>query len=144
MKIENGLLIGRPDGMEVATSNFLSCCRHARFFHNLEDLSVPDDYSPDLVLVLQHWSDEFNQSEVDNLLNTFPLARVVCCYGSWCESDQRTRQVWPAAVRVPVEQIQERIDLECKVLLGKALPLDRTAGLDEVFAFQHRVPDNNM
>ncbi|MBT5017669.1 hypothetical protein OAF42_01710 [Planctomicrobium sp.] len=143
MIIDNGLLIGRPDGMESAVSSFLKVCRCANFFRDLNDFKPIED-SPEFILVLQHWSDEYTQTQVDELLNRFPLSRVVCCYGPWCQSDQRTRQIWPAALRVPIHQIQERIELECKVLLGNVLPIERTAGLDEVFAFQHQLPDNKI
>ena len=58
----------------------------------------------ELVVVCQGWSDQFSRSQVHSLLSSQPLARVVCCHGAWCESDGRTRDLWPLAVRLPVDE----------------------------------------
>src|SRR5258708_1025798 len=54
-----------------------------------------NDEFPELIVVFQSWSDQYSASEVDELLAFAPLARVVVCYGAWCESDGRNRQIWP-------------------------------------------------
>jgi hypothetical protein len=94
-----------------------------------------DTWHADLVVVCQHWPDEYTAAEVRSLLAAFPLARLVCCYGSWCSSDGRTRDVWPLAVRVPAEWAARRIDLELEVLAGTRWPLPLTASRDEIVLF---------
>jgi hypothetical protein len=93
------------------------------------------DWFANLVLVCQHWPDEFSEPDVRRLLTRHPLARIVCCYSPWCESDGRTRTTWPLAVRVPIRCAVERIDRELEVLGDKRAPLPLTASRDEIFRF---------
>ena len=93
------------------------------------------DWQPDLVVVCQHWPDEFPPSEVDRLFRAFPLARFVVCYGPWCASDGRTRSIWPLAVRVPADEAESRLKRELEVLRGERPPLPLTASRDEIFVF---------
>lgn len=95
---------------------------------------------PDVVLICQHWSDEFTEQDVRRLLTAFPLARIACCYGPWCESDGRTRDVWPLSVRVPVRCAAGRIAREFEVLAGLRAPLPLTASRDEIFLFDADEP----
>jgi hypothetical protein len=97
--------------------------------------SSADARHPDLVVICQHWPDEYTTSDVRRMLGTFPLARSICCYGPWCASDGRTRDVWPLSIRVPAEWASRRIDLELEVLAGKRWPLPLTASRDEIFLF---------
>lgn len=93
---------------------------------------------PDLVIVCQSWPDEFSPSEVSNALGRWPLAQWVVCYGAWCESDGRTRSIWPISVRVPVSEAIRRLDRVWRIVTqrdGEPLPL--TASRDETFAFDH-------
>jgi hypothetical protein len=93
------------------------------------------DLQPDLVVVCQHWPDEFPPAEVGRLFRECPLARFVVCYGPWCASDGRTRAIWPLAVRVPANEADDRLRLELDVLGGERAPLPLTASRDEVFVF---------
>ena len=90
---------------------------------------------PGIVIILQNWPDEYLRRELEQLLATWPLARFVCCYGPWCASDGRTREVIPFAVRVPVYQARQRIRRELAVLRGQHVPLPLTAARDECFLF---------
>jgi len=99
-----------------------------------------DGSQPDLVIVCQHWPDEYTTTNVRDLLTAFPLARLVCCYGPWCASDGRTRDVWPLSTRVPAESAARRIDLELEVLAGTRWPLPLTASRDEIFLFDPDMP----
>jgi hypothetical protein len=92
-------------------------------------------WHPDLVIVCQQWPDEYTTAEVRRLLGAFPLARRICCYGPWCASDGRTREVWPLSSRVPAMLAARRIDLELEVLAGTRWPLPLTASRDEIFLF---------
>jgi hypothetical protein len=94
-----------------------------------------DGSFPDLVVVCQHWPDEYTDRDVRRLIGLFPLARVSCCYGPWCASDGRSRDIWPLSLRVPVELAPERIRRELDVLAGRRRPLPLTASRDEVFLF---------
>jgi hypothetical protein len=96
----------------------------------------PDDqWFPDLVLVCQQWPDEFSESDVRRLLSLYPLARFVCAYGLWCESDGRSRDIWPLSVRVPVRCTADRMRRELEVVAGLRRPLPLTASRDEIWLF---------
>lgn len=93
---------------------------------------------PDLVIVCQSWPDEFSAEEVSAALGRWPLALWICCYGAWCDSDGRTRTIWPISLRVPVCDAASRLSHVWQVLTeqrGDPLPL--TASRDEAFAFDH-------
>src|SRR5262249_32779106 len=94
---------------------------------------------PDLVLVLQSWSNEYSADEVNCLLTLIPLARLVVCYGPWCESDGRNFSVWPHPVRVPFWAAQRRVQREWQSILepynGPLIPW--SASRDELFAADH-------
>lgn len=94
------------------------------------------EWFPQLVLVCQQWPDEFAENDVWRLIGLYPLARLVCCYGPWCESDGRTRETWPLSVRVPVRSVADRIRRELDVITGLVRPLPLTASRDEVFLFE--------
>jgi hypothetical protein len=93
---------------------------------------------PDLVIVCQSWPDEFPASEVSAALGRWPLALWVCCYGAWCDSDGRTRTIWPISVRIPVREAESRLNHLWRIITrheGEPLPL--TASRDEAFEFDH-------
>ena len=94
-----------------------------------------EPWRPDLVTICQLWPDEYTAAEVRQLLEAFPLARLICCYGPWCSSDGRTRDVWPLSIRVPAAFAAQRISLELEVLAGTRWPLPLTASRDEIFLF---------
>lgn len=114
----------------------------ARFAASLPttgEASAADDWFPDLVLVCQHWPDEFTERDMLRILALYPLARLTCCYGPWCQSDGRSRDIWPLAARVPVQAAAERIARELEVVAGTRRPLPLTASRDEVFLFDTAV-----
>ena len=94
--------------------------------------------SPDLVVVCQSWPDEFPASEVSAALGRWPLTLWVCCYGAWCDSDGRTRSIWPISVRASVAEAESRLNHVWRIIVqhdGEPLPL--TASRDEAFEFDH-------
>lgn len=99
------------------------------------DLAQQTGWFPDLVVVCQNRSDEFSRTDGNRLLSLFPLARWVCCFGAWCESDGRNHDVWPTAIRVPARCALSRIRSELAVIRGEASPLPLTASRDEAFEF---------
>ncbi len=102
-----------------------------------------DNCHPDLVIVCQHWPEDYRVAGVRQILSAFPLPRLICCYGPWCASDGRTRDVWPISVRVPADSSPARIDLELEVLADARWPLHLTASRDEIFLFDpdRRIPE---
>ncbi len=95
-----------------------------------------DDEFPDLIVVLQSWPSEFSVNEVNRLLAFAPLARVVVCYGAWCESDGRNLSIWPPSIRIPVWAAQPRIEREWQLInepiTQQAFPW--SASREEIFA----------
>jgi hypothetical protein len=93
------------------------------------------EWFPDLVVVCQHWPDEFTERDVRRILTRYPLARLTCAYGPWCQSDGRSRDIWPLAARVPAADAPNRLRRERDVIAGCIRPLPLTASRDEVFLF---------
>lgn len=99
-----------------------------------------------LTIVLQSYSDQYTAADINHLIGLTLFQRLLCCYGAWCESDGRNRQLWPDALRVPVRLAQSMIELELPGVGAEADPIPPTAARDEIFA--HRLidvpPDNNF
>ena len=93
---------------------------------------------PDLVIVLQDTPDQFPPQDIRQLLSTWPLTRLVVCYGPWCRGDGRNRDNWPLAVRVPHTAAASRLESECRVLNGGDTGLPWTAARTEIAASQYR------
>ncbi|MFN9372154.1 MAG: hypothetical protein ACK6D3_09765 [Planctomycetaceae bacterium] len=64
------------------------------------ELYPPGRQPPELVVICQTWSDQFTAEEIQGLIAWLPFARLICCHGPWCDSDGRTRDLWPLAVRI--------------------------------------------
>jgi hypothetical protein len=86
---------------------------------------------PDLIVVLQQHPDDHSPQQVRDLLNSCPLSRLIIGYGPWCESDGRTRQLWPPACRVPEGRLLPRVRRELAVVRGESPALPLTADRDE-------------
>lgn len=130
------LLIGNPAGMDQVVIAALQSSQSAQVFRSIA-WALQHEVHADLVVVLQHWPDEYTPDEIRQLLETFPLARIVVVQGAWCVSDRRTRMLWPPAICVSSAGTIDRLHRELNVLAGALRPLPWTAGLDEVFAFDH-------
>ncbi|WP_437185387.1 hypothetical protein SH668x_002490 [Planctomicrobium sp. SH668] len=133
------LVIGRTEGVEHIVASAETQVDSSHRFESI-GAAIESNLPAELLLVLQHWSDEYSPEEIRGLLETFPLARVVVSQGPWSVSDRRTRQYWPAAMCVAAESAQRRIAQEFEVLAGKRAPLPWTAGIDEIFAFDFAEP----
>jgi hypothetical protein len=93
-------------------------------------------WHPDLIVVLQSWPDQFSENDVHKVLALCPLARIVCCFGPWCDSDGRTRSIWPLAVRIPLAAARRRLIRELALLENhddSPAPLPLTASRAEIF-----------
>jgi hypothetical protein len=126
--------------VRLAVENLVESGANARFCEAVprtEEVARDGARFPELVIVCQHWPDEFTTPDVHRLIGLYPLARLVCSYGPWCASDGRTRDIWPLAVRVPVDMAPERIRRELDVLAGRRRPLPLTASRDEIFLFDN-------
>jgi hypothetical protein len=93
---------------------------------------------PDLIVVIQSHLDEYCQRGIDELGRLAPLARWVVCSGAWCESEGRTRQLWPLAVRVPLRSATLRLFDEWRMLCGENVkPLPLSGSREEAFEADH-------
>jgi len=109
-----------------------------RVFPTLEHLERAAPQPMDLVILIQSHPDEFPASTLGMLSQRAPLARWVVCAGQWCESEVRTRGIWPAAVRVPLTDAASRLDYEWAVLQGAvADPIPGTGSRDDLFLVDH-------
>jgi hypothetical protein len=120
-----------------------------RTANGIADLAalVNAGWHPDLIVVLQSWSDQFSENDVHQILSLCPLARLVCCFGPWCDSDGRTRSIWPLAVRIPAAAVGERLARELALLqTGRPsrAPLPLTASRSEIFEFDYGAPLDNQ
>lgn len=102
-------------------------------------LSASEHRDVDLMIVLEAHPDEYSIDDVQALFAAAPLARIVCCAGSWSESAGRTRKIWPLAVRVPVNQAIQRLEREWALLTDGRIDsyLPPTGSREEWFAVHH-------
>jgi hypothetical protein len=89
----------------------------------------------DLIAVLQRWPDQYAASDVHLLLKNAPLARLVVACGAWCDSDGRTRDLWPPASRIPAREAPRRFQRSLEIVRGHAAALPLTASRDEIWRF---------
>ena len=92
---------------------------------------------PEMTVVLQSWSDESAQPDVNQLIGKTLFQRLLCCIGPWCESDGRNRDVWPDALCVRCRLAESVIAAELRSINAGHLPVPPTSSRDEVFA--HRM-----
>lgn len=92
---------------------------------------------PKMTIVLQSWSDESSQPDVNQLIGRTLFRRLLCCFGPWCESDGRNRAVWPDALQVPARLAESVIAAELHRIESSAPSIPPTSARDEVFA--HRM-----
>ncbi|MDA1232517.1 MAG: hypothetical protein O2856_17220 [Planctomycetota bacterium] len=97
--------------------------------------------SADFVIVLQSYSDEFTQHQINELIGRLLFSRIVCCYGPWCTADGRSHNLWPVAFRVPAASAPTMIDRELTdFFIGTQSLLPMSAG-EEVFAHRSVFPE---
>jgi hypothetical protein len=122
----------------------LASTRTATDLNGLRRFVGREDWHPDLIIVCQAWSEQFSEAEVHELIALCPLARIVCCFGPWCDSDGRTRSIWPLAVRAPIAAAAGRLARELALLqnapAGRRSPPPLTASRAEVFEFDFMLP----
>ncbi|MBX3436900.1 MAG: hypothetical protein KF861_05355 [Planctomycetaceae bacterium] len=87
----------------------------------------------DMVIVLQQWPDEYTTAEALHLIDAAPLARLIVCYGPWCDSDGRSSNRWPHSVRVPVASAVCQVRDELDRLARGRPPLPLTADRNLVY-----------
>ena len=114
------------------------CVRHFSSLAAGLQLLAESTWIPDVILIVQSLPDEFRRSEMNQLGQFAPLARWIVAYGSWCESDGRTRDIWPLAVRVPLRSAVARFEREWQGLSDQRIyPLPMSASREEAFAIDH-------
>jgi len=95
----------------------------------------------DFVVVLQSYSDEFAQDQVNDFVGRLLYARIMVCYGPWCTADGRSHELWPVAFRVPVASTAALIKLEIDGFLTGEQPLFPMSAGEEVFAHRSVFPN---
>lgn len=148
-KIANIVIIGRDDGSTFRdVLQMLRRNDQVRVISEYQTLSAAleaglgQTMSADFVIVLQSYSDEFAQHEINELIGRCLFGRILCCYGPWCTADGRSHELWPVAFRIPAGSAASLVDLE---LLGfqtdtpASFPM--SAG-EEVFAHRSQFPDD--
>jgi len=90
----------------------------------------------DITIVLQSWSDQYPKQEADRLIGQTLFHRLICCYGPWCESDGRNRDVWPDAVRVSLRLAESVLEREFERIAADEPAIPPTAARDEIFAYR--------
>jgi hypothetical protein len=98
---------------------------------------IGESLRPDLLIVLQQYSDQYNPDDVSLLIGRMLFGRVLCCYGPWCLAEGRTHDVWPISTRVPAVSAPTVIDQELRAFAEGTEPLLPMSAAEEVFA--HRV-----
>ena len=136
------VLIGDVKRREFRTLSQWLCSQAqliSEFFGIEPALQHKDDRlaSADLTIVMQSWSDQFSNSEVNHLIGRTLFSRLLCVYSPACESDGRNRSVWPDAVRVPLRLAQSVIEQELNNVDRDLEALPPTSAGDEIFA--HRL-----
>jgi hypothetical protein len=87
-----------------------------------------------IIIVLQAYSDQYGTKTVNRLIEQTIGTRLLCCYGPLCASDGRSHDIWPPALRIPVEKFREFLQLETDRIDSKQPPLPPTASGEELFA----------
>jgi hypothetical protein len=113
----------------------------AEWAPSLSLLAKRQNGTPQLIVVGLEHPDQFSQQEVDNLLSSLPLARIVCCAFEWNASLHRSRPRWPIASTIALAGLEARLRWESEVLQGSSPPIPATAGREEAaFAFLPPLP----
>ena len=135
--IESAILIGDFNSHPAFVQKIADAAKSLHLFQNVDQFLKSGPLSSEMILVSQQWSDEYTAADVSALLAACPLARIIVCQQEWCASDGRTRRLWPPAVCSPIGHWELRLEAELDVISGRRPPLPLTAGLEEIFAFDH-------
>ena len=87
----------------------------------------------DVVIVLQAFSDEYISREVSQLIGQMLFGRVFCCYGTWCQADGRSHDIWPVSTRVPIASAIAVIASELAAFREGVSPVSPMSAAEEVF-----------
>lgn len=98
--------------------------------------------SADFVIVLQLWSDEFAQHEINDLIGRCLFGRILCCYGPWCTADGRSHELWPVAFRIPAASAASLVELEVLGFQTDMQALFPMSAGEEVFVHRSQFPDD--
>ena len=97
--------------------------------------------SADFVIVLQSYSNEFSQQEINELIGRCLFGRILCCYGPWCTSDGRSHELWPVAFRIPATSATSIVELELLGFQTNTQALFPMSAGEEVFAHRSQFPN---
>ncbi|MBC7968231.1 MAG: hypothetical protein H7Z17_20180, partial [Fuerstia sp.] len=148
-RIANVVIIGRDDGQTFRDLlQMLRRNEQLRVIAEHQTLSAAlkaetgQTALADFVIVLQSWSDEFAQHEINDLIGRMIFGRVLCCYGPWCTADGRSHELWPVAFRVPAASAASLVELELLGFQADSQGLFPMSAGEEVFAHRTQFPDD--
>ena len=96
----------------------------------------------DITIVLQSRSDDELAEHVNALIGATLFRRLICCFGPWCESENRNRDLWPEANRVPVRIAARVVEWEVLRIRRGEDAIPPTCSRDEIFAYRLGEPDD--
>ena len=147
-KTANVVIIGRDDGSTFyELLQMLRQNNQVRIISEHPTLSAAlkawpgQTMSADFVIVLQSWSDEFAQHEINDLIGHLLFGRILCCYGPWCTADGRSHELWPVAFRIPAKSAASLVELELLGFQADTQALFPMSAGEEVFAHRSQFPD---
>lgn len=108
-------------------------------FASIEDAFADDGQllaDADMTIVLQSWSDQYSKKLADRLIGQTLFHRLICCYGPWCESDGRNRDIWPDAVRVSLRLAKSVVERELLRITDDEPVIPPTSARDEIFSYR--------
>lgn len=137
------VIIGNTRRREFSQFALWLCAQPAvrivREFASIEDAFADDGHlvaNADMTIVLQSWSDQYAKNLADRLIGQTLFHRLICCYGPWCESDGRNRDIWPDAVRVSLRLVQSVVNRELNRIANDEPAIPPTAARDEIFPYR--------
>ena len=100
---------------------------------------LPSHEIVSVVIVCLSHPDEFSAATIRRLWDDYPLSQIVCSAGAWCDSDPRTRGLWPSAWRVSATEVHRHLE----ILWSDERRPPMTASREELFlanAAERRTP----
>ncbi|MCA8988589.1 MAG: hypothetical protein KDA78_13150 [Planctomycetaceae bacterium] len=87
---------------------------------------------PWLICLYQQYSDQYCQADFRSLRNSFPLSRILIVLSEYCQSDARTRTLWPLSCQTSLAALEQRVQQEWHEYQDGTSPLPLTASYEEI------------
>lgn len=116
------LVIGKREKFVLLQGPLL---RNCRWIATLPDATqfLSQGGESDLVVLVQSYPEQYTQSDIEELRQSVPLARIVCLDGPWCEGGWRTGRRLQGVWRIYWHQQIPRLLQEFSRLLARKQPV---------------------